>query len=239
MRTRQVTASRTAPLVIAALLAGAVPAAAQPELRVTFLSVRAPDTIDAGALGVARVVVRNDGSRTWTPDRFRLSYHWAETDGTVFQRDGLRTPIGRPIPPGETEVLCATVLAPEGAGTWVLQWDLVEEGVAWFSGASPDNLLAQNIRVVAATTSTGGVANDAARAFAVIAATVGHLTLMTLWVLRWPRRDPLDLDEAVFYSAVFGVGAMQVVLHVLARWIGAWFVPASVPGNPVCTNTLA
>jgi len=78
--------------------------------------------------------LRNDGSRTWLPDRsFALSYHWFDGDGGVVVWDGRRTPFPHEVAPGETVALRVVVDVPRRAGRYGLQWDVVEEGVSWFS----------------------------------------------------------------------------------------------------------
>jgi O-antigen ligase len=47
--------------------------------------------------------------------------------------DGARTALPRDLAPGETATVSAQVQAPALTGTVVLQWDVVQETVAWFS----------------------------------------------------------------------------------------------------------
>ncbi|MFV2071930.1 MAG: sulfatase-like hydrolase/transferase [Thermoanaerobaculales bacterium] len=78
--------------------------------------------------------LRNDGSRPWLSDRsFALSYHWFSSGGDVVVWDGRRTFFPREVTPGETVALQAVVDVPRGVGRYRLQWDVVEEGVCWFS----------------------------------------------------------------------------------------------------------
>lgn len=89
--------------------------------------------------GVA-VSFTNAGSQTWPsggPNPVRLSYHWRNgacpgTSSTVF--NGLRTNLAADVGPGgSVSGLNATVAPPNSAGTFCLQFDLVQEGASWFS----------------------------------------------------------------------------------------------------------
>jgi hypothetical protein len=59
----------------------------------------------------------------------------AQPDGTSVTYDGLRTPLPADVPPGGSVSLDARVAAPETPGTYVIEWDGVEEAVTWFSWA--------------------------------------------------------------------------------------------------------
>ncbi len=64
-----------------------------------------------------------------------FSYHWLRPDGGVVEYDGLRTPFPRALEPGGAVELTFRLAAPEAPGRYVLELDLVEEGVTWFSVA--------------------------------------------------------------------------------------------------------
>ncbi|MBI2901996.1 MAG: hypothetical protein HYY12_00215 [Candidatus Methylomirabilis oxyfera] len=106
-------------------------------------------SLTRGQTTTVKVSVVNTGSLTWTPsgaNAFRLSYHWYRANsvgaGTAPPAlavvwDGLRTNLPGPLGPNETNLspLNASVQAPSTAGTYVLKWDMVQEGfpVTWFS----------------------------------------------------------------------------------------------------------
>jgi lipoteichoic acid synthase len=84
------------------------------------------------------VTAHNDGSLTWRSDgRFAVSYHWLDRTGGVVTWDGIRSPVPSSVSPGESVTVEATVRAPNRAGWYRLQWDLVEEGVTWISERDP------------------------------------------------------------------------------------------------------
>ncbi|MDE3113212.1 MAG: S8 family serine peptidase [Chloroflexota bacterium] len=82
------------------------------------------------------VVVTNTGTTTWaaggaTP--VHLSYHWLQ-GGAVVVWDGQRAGLPSDVPAGASVTVSLGVQPPPKAGTYTLRIDLVQEGVAWFSG---------------------------------------------------------------------------------------------------------
>jgi hypothetical protein len=82
----------------------------------------------------------NTGTMTWLaspPNNVRLSYHWrtgpcSGTSNAVW--NGLRTNIPADVPQGgSVTALAASVRAPATAGTYCLQFDVLHDGVTWFS----------------------------------------------------------------------------------------------------------
>lgn len=94
-----------------------------------------PASTLAGSVVSVPVALVNQGHRAWPPGHLRLSYHWrragAPYDCLVW--DGLRTVVEEALEPGQAVSLSAAVLMPEASGSYVLEWDAVEEGVAWMS----------------------------------------------------------------------------------------------------------
>lgn len=93
-------------------------------------------TLYAGDFITVPVTVRNEGPMLWRADRspmVHLSYHWRQGDKAnyvVFE--GERTSLPQDVAPGESVIVDAVVLAPPKPGTYELEWDLVQENVAWF-----------------------------------------------------------------------------------------------------------
>lgn len=115
------------------LLAGAACAASGEGLRWEVVEIASPRFVWAGEESRVRVVIRNAGSEVWsssdTADHF--AYHWLAADGTLVQRDGLRTVYPRPVAPGEQIELQARLGPPPGAGVWILEWEPVRERGRW------------------------------------------------------------------------------------------------------------
>lgn len=93
-----------------------------------------PSPAVAGTTLSTSVVIINCGTRRWPAGTLRLSYHWrhpGESDYLI--RDGLRTDIEEPLEPGGAMVLEARVSIPQTPCCHILEWDAVEENVAWLS----------------------------------------------------------------------------------------------------------
>jgi hypothetical protein len=82
----------------------------------------------------------NLGSLSWEAtgaNPYRFSYHWRGgacpgTSTAIW--DGKRTALPATTGPGESvDDLVATVLTPSTAGAYCLVYDLLREGVTWFS----------------------------------------------------------------------------------------------------------
>lgn len=85
---------------------------------------------------ILRVAVTNTGNFAWRSDvehPIALSYHWRTRTGTMVEEDGVRTALGESVAPGERVELDLIVEPPPSDGTYLLELDLVEEFVCWFS----------------------------------------------------------------------------------------------------------
>lgn len=96
---------------------------------------RAP--VEAGALQQATVEVENAGTATWRTrgpkDGLFLSYHWLDERGNPIVWDGRRTPLDRPVAPGETLRQELSLRAPIPPGRYRLAVDIVEEHRFWLA----------------------------------------------------------------------------------------------------------
>jgi len=79
------------------------------------------------------VTITNSGSLTWSETQFFLAYHLYR-NGVLYVWDGLRTALPGPVAPGQSVTVNASVKLPLTPGTYSAQFDLVHEGVTWFSG---------------------------------------------------------------------------------------------------------
>ena len=103
--------------------------------QIEWVSVNAPATLKTSEVTTVPVTVRNAGSAPIASAQLALSYHWndAADPQRVIVWDGLRTAVGRPLGPGESYAAGLRVQAPDRPGEYLLNVDLVREGVAWFS----------------------------------------------------------------------------------------------------------
>jgi phosphoglycerol transferase MdoB-like AlkP superfamily enzyme len=111
-----------------------------------MLEGRAPRVMHANRELSVPLTITNTGGRAWDPGRIHLSYHWlwviprevtARSRWNVPYHNGIRTDLPVPVARGGRIALRGRVLPPMVPGVYWLQWDMVEEGVSWFSQASP------------------------------------------------------------------------------------------------------
>ena len=92
-----------------------------------------PSSMTVGQTVYVTINVMNNGTKTWTvAGNFHLSYHWAQNHVVVVE-DGERTFLPFDLPSCNGTSLSAKLVAPAAPGTYTLEWDMVQEGVTWFS----------------------------------------------------------------------------------------------------------
>ncbi|MCD4749016.1 MAG: LTA synthase family protein [Thermoanaerobaculales bacterium] len=88
----------------------------------------------AGRQLTATLVIRNSGAMTWgVGESLGVAAHWRRTGSEEAIWEGPRTHFARPVKPGETVTVEAVADVPIRSGRWLIEWDMVEEGVCWFS----------------------------------------------------------------------------------------------------------
>jgi SpoIID/LytB domain protein len=95
-----------------------------------------PGVATIGASLLLNVRVSNYGARAWPaagPNPVHLSYHILTTGGGVVTWDGRRGFLAADLAVGQSAVVQVPVALPGSLGTYMIAWDLVQEGVAWFS----------------------------------------------------------------------------------------------------------
>ncbi len=103
-----------------------------------------PGTMSVTGIYAVSMRIQNASTRTWLSDGLtnnpiRLGYHWYYLNGLEIplspDRD-IRTPLGgnQWLAPGDWKALPAQVRTPNVVPGWYLiQWDMVEEGITWFN----------------------------------------------------------------------------------------------------------
>lgn len=87
----------------------------------------------ANATIAVPVTVTNVGMLQWAPGQINLAYHLYTAAGALVTWDGARTALMQPLATGQQTVVIAQVTAPPAAGAYLIKWDLVQEGITWFS----------------------------------------------------------------------------------------------------------
>jgi LCP family protein required for cell wall assembly len=97
-----------------------------------------PDSMTVGTEYKFKIRVKNTGNLTWNmngDNPVYLSYHWIDFDSReVVVFDGERSIISQDgIDVGEETVFDLDIVSPSEPGGYILQIDLVHEGITWFS----------------------------------------------------------------------------------------------------------
>jgi len=86
------------------------------------------------------VRVRNISNTTWLAreragDQFQvnLGNHWLNQNGEAVANDDGRAPLMRDLKPGEEAEFQLTINAPKDPGDYILEIDMLQEGVSWFA----------------------------------------------------------------------------------------------------------
>jgi hypothetical protein len=111
-----------------------------------------PEEVKAGATFEVLTRVFNASRVTWpvaSGARVRLAYHWRTPDGREVVRDGQRTDLKEPVPPGGRVSVRQRVVAPAEPGVYVLELDPVFESISWFSDRNGGKTFRKEVRVLA------------------------------------------------------------------------------------------
>jgi phosphoglycerol transferase MdoB-like AlkP superfamily enzyme len=215
----------------------------------SVLDGSAPTIMISGSRTRVELKLQNSGSRAWLPDgSFAVAYHWFDRrpksvrpKGQRVYWEGRRTWIPVVVRNGDSVVVEAVVEAPAKPGAWYLQWDLVEEGVCWFSERAPGELPEHRVLVIpdplgsgvwwsllvltagAAAVSVWKVGRPAALAkfFAVgdLAWCVGSVAVKQSFVLSEAGGRPTGWGWLLI---VGGVSAFALLALVIARRYSGW-----------------
>jgi hypothetical protein len=100
---------------------------------------RMPELLAPDADVTVPLTITNTGALTWPAagkKPVQVSYHWMADDGvTLLVLEGRRTTLAQDVPSDTKIDVVASVKAPERPGRYVIWWDLVHDGVTWFSDA--------------------------------------------------------------------------------------------------------
>jgi hypothetical protein len=110
------------------------------DFRAELRAVELPARVAAKARVEIRVAVRNAGGAVWlarerglSPYQLSAANHWLDASGAVVTNDDGRGALPRDLRPGEEAVLTFAVNAPRRPGDYLLEIDVLQEGVSWFA----------------------------------------------------------------------------------------------------------
>ncbi|HUS12623.1 MAG TPA: hypothetical protein VMZ30_19290 [Pyrinomonadaceae bacterium] len=109
-------------------------------MRVELRAINAPVSAKTREQMILRVLVTNRSDVIWlarergaAPLQLYLGNHWLDSTGRTIVHDDGRAPLIRNLQPGETLPLDLVVNAPKHAGDYILELDMLQEGVSWFA----------------------------------------------------------------------------------------------------------
>ncbi|HVF56284.1 MAG TPA: glycosyltransferase family 39 protein [Pyrinomonadaceae bacterium] len=119
--------------------------------RAEIAAVNPPAEMRAGERFVLHARVRNAGDATWLAHEqgsgqfaVNLANRWLDLEGHVVAGDDGRSAPLSDVRPGEETEMRLNVNAPQKAGDYILELDMVQEGVSWFG---PKGSRATHLRV--------------------------------------------------------------------------------------------
>ena len=93
------------------------------------------DYFKKGETKYIKTILKNNGKQIYS-SRFNnpvfLSYHWFDSEGSIVQYDGIRTKLPCDMYPGDTMEFEIQIEILDSPGKYILEIDLVQEGVSWF-----------------------------------------------------------------------------------------------------------
>ena len=112
-----------------------------------------PDSLRGGLKETVYVKVKNISDSAWSvlgqvDGKYRVSVgnHWLDENGRMVINDDGRSPLPYDLNPADEIEIPVTITAPPNPGSFVLEIDVVQEGVTWF-GSQGSSTLKANIMV--------------------------------------------------------------------------------------------
>ena len=116
------------------------------QYRATLALRERPPQLRVGQNAVLRLRATNTSALPWPADdptsganQLRLGDRWRAPQSDAVVLDDARSPLTFAVLPGQTADLELAITAPARPGTYILEIDMVQEGVAWFGarGGTP------------------------------------------------------------------------------------------------------
>jgi RHS repeat-associated protein len=108
----------------------------QPYNDASFREQTVPPAMTAGAVYSVAVAMTNIGTTAWTSGASYVLGSQNPQDNVTW--GGGRAALERTVRPGQIATFNFQVTAPNTPGTYDFQWKMVQDGVEWFGGATPN-----------------------------------------------------------------------------------------------------
>jgi hypothetical protein len=92
-------------------------------------------TVLEGERAEIRLRMKNKGKKVWSSQEENpcfLSYHLLDENGETLRYDNRRFPLPREVQPSQSVQMTIIMRSPLERGKYILEFDLLREGVAWF-----------------------------------------------------------------------------------------------------------
>lgn len=99
--------------------------------------------VEAGSIQPVTVTVTNEGSLLWSSEAekpINLGGRWYRVSDGTRSNIEMHWTLDKDVPPGETLMMTVSLVVPERSGEYEFQWDLIQEGVVWFSAKNGQNI---------------------------------------------------------------------------------------------------
>jgi hypothetical protein len=113
---------------------------ADADFRAELRAVEVPTRVAPKARVKIRVAVRNIGGTVWlarerglSPFQLSAANHWLDPAGQPVTNDDGRGALTRDLPPGAEAEIAFDINAPRQPGDYLLEIDMLQEGVSWFA----------------------------------------------------------------------------------------------------------
>ena len=117
-----------------------------------YVSQSVPSPMCTGKSYSVSVTMRNTGTTTWTAaGNYRLGSQNPQ-DNTIWGTGRVFLSGSDSIGPGASKTFAFTVTAPSTPGTYNFQWRMVQDGVEWFGGYTPNVAVTVNLCTTTTTT---------------------------------------------------------------------------------------
>jgi hypothetical protein len=201
-----------------------------------FVSQSVPPSVVAGGAFTVDVTMRNTGSATWTlagtgnNDGYYLGSQDPQDNMTWGTNRGFMA-AGDSVAPGQSYTFKLSLTAPASPGSYPMQWQMLENAVAWFGELTP----------VATVDVTGLPAAPTRAQIGAVKLTFQGLTvaLPDFGTIPWfePAISSLSAaDRKLVYAAKHAAGDTHIAIALSWNYAGDGAYSYPVPGTDLTAN---